>query len=70
MQVIRHQQIITHQPGRCFRPSLAQKLMRRFVVQPRLAILSVDGQKNNVGMAKLDMNPGSGVLALREIFVF
>lgn len=44
MQMIRHQQIIAHQPSGRLRPRLTQKSVRRFVCQPRLPFVGVDGQ--------------------------
>jgi hypothetical protein len=58
MKVVRHKQIITHQPSFRFGPSLVNKLVRGFVDQPRVALLGCYGEKNKVGPAKINVNTG------------
>lgn len=61
MEVIRHQQIISDQPGRCRQPSFVKLPVRRFVCQPRHTVFGRDCQQNNVVAAHFNMDAGGRI---------
>ena len=58
MQVVRHQQIIAHEPSRGgVQPDIVQNTLDRRLCQPALAFIGADSQENPVHPAERKMNP-------------
>jgi hypothetical protein len=58
MQMIRHQDIIAHEPsGSLIFPDLMQRLLYAGLRQPRRPLFRADSQKNPIMAAQHDMDP-------------
>jgi hypothetical protein len=69
MKMVRHQQVIADEPSFCFRPGFMEKPVRCCVGQPRDAFLGRNGEEDNVGLAKIDMDAGCWILAVKQMTV-
>jgi len=69
VQMVRHEQVITHQPRLCFRPSLVEQAVHCFVGQPRFTLIGTDGEQDDVRLPQLNVNTRSRILALRKFFL-
>jgi hypothetical protein len=61
MQMVRHQQIIAHQPGRCLLfPNVMQRPVDGGLCQPTPAFIGANRQENPIGAARRDRNAFGG----------
>lgn len=57
MEVVRHQQVIRHQPGRCqIPPDCVQAALHCLICKPALPLLGANRQKDPIGPGKADLH--------------
>ena len=56
VEMIRHKQVIAHEPCCRPRPDFTQKSVRHFVGEPRSAFLRGDSEENNVRLSQMNMD--------------
>ncbi len=63
MQMVRHQQIITHQPRLCGLPRSAEMIVNHVVGQPGFPVFRASREENDRRLARVDMNAAGWMFA-------
>ena len=69
VKMIRHQQIIAHEPSLRFRPGLMQKPVCGLICQPEIAFVGGHCQQHDIRLAEVDVNARRGISSLGKFVV-